>query len=595
MKYPIKAKEGLPIPTTSDGAIPLHGIKDILDLATKEDQITLFDKLGITFLSDGTTVTFKERGQAYEIPEEDRNVIEINESELSFHIVFGVVIDRNKFPLKMSMNLDHCTGQPFVNFLGEICFHNHENRKIIVPLTGRGTVALEGKINDAHAGLCTSGTCSSFQDRVAILSCILASMPMTRDDIEIFRTHLLKICSRFLGTEDILSYTIDRAFDLTNESYFDYMQSLYADKNEEEVPVMLNHFTDFGEPHPLYFYELTSHLTSEEVDNEFKDISSETHGPDLKPISFKVRDIVNKFILSDDIYLVKPYAGTLSIMSGNDNIDIYGVSDELNSNSMERTLGILEKIGVTITDDIVMVSFAESGKRYADKMDKSNINVSDNISEEIFQLSLKRKSQNVDALLKLKMFLDIQPTDNINFFGKIEIRHTWFKKLVIPLVGRGTIALDGSLNDKHRGFCTSRECASFLQRVAIIYSSLVLLDLDPHDLVIFETNIKSINDKFHGRHQIVDYIFKVGKEEETENFFEYMKKTNMNYSAMPIVLKTILTYNRLPSRYYEDLISNYTEEELLKEEDLFDKSRSMGFFFGAVHQARLFLKNMDIF
>lgn len=593
MKYPIKSKEGFPIVTTDDAAIPLHGIKDILPSSTAEEQILLCNKLGITFKNDCVTVVFNERGRAYEMPDEDRNAIEENESEQSFNLIFGTLVDFDRFPLKISINLEECTCQPFVNFLGEIRFHNYQNREVAVPLTGRGTVALEGKINDAHAGLCTSGTCASFQARVAIIASILASFEITRDDIEIFRTHLLKICSRYLGTEEMLSYTIEKAFGLTNDSYFDYINSLYVNKDEEEVPVMLSHFIDFGEPHPLYFYELTSQLTAVEIDSEMKDISPHAQGPDQKPISSKVREIVNKFILSDDIYLVRPYAGNFNNNSGNEIITIQDVADELNSNTLVRSLGILEKMGVIVTDDAVVVSFVEGGKNYVANNEKFDI--SDNLSDEIFHLNLKRKSQNADSLLKLKIVLDNKPIDNVNFYGKIEIKHSLFKKLVIPLVGRGTIALEGSLNDKHKGFCTGGDCASFLQRVAIIYCSLVLLDVDSNDLNIFETNIKSINNRRHGRHQIVDYIFKVTKEEETETYFEYMKKTNMDYSAMPIVLKTILTYNRLPSRYYEDLISTYTEEELISEEQLFDKSRSLSFFLGAVRQARLFLKNMDIF
>lgn len=156
--YPIVPLSGEKIPRAdSDGAISLKEL--VLLLNDAEYQAEGLSALGFTLSPSHPSVSirFKERGKAYADPSGDRTKTEEEFSERYFETSLALP---EKVDLPLSVRI--CLGgwnQDGVNFLGRVETRGGH----VLPLTGRGTAALEGRSGDAHAGFCTGGACAAFQ------------------------------------------------------------------------------------------------------------------------------------------------------------------------------------------------------------------------------------------------------------------------------------------------------------------------------------------------------------------------------------------------------------------------------------------------
>lgn len=156
--YPVVPLSGERIPRADeDGALSLKEI--VLLLNDAEHQEIGLSALGFVLSPDGGSVTirFKERGKAYADPGGDRTKTEEEPTTRFFEISF-VLPAKVKLPLPVVISLGGWY-QDGVNFLGNVDVAG----SYVLPLTGRGTAALEGRTGDAHAGFCTGGACAAFQ------------------------------------------------------------------------------------------------------------------------------------------------------------------------------------------------------------------------------------------------------------------------------------------------------------------------------------------------------------------------------------------------------------------------------------------------
>ena len=160
--YPIVPLSGEKIPRAdADGAISLTEL--VLLLNDASHQAEGLNALGFTLSQDKTSVNirFKERGKAYADPGGDRTKTEQDVSERFFETSFALP-QRAILPLNVCVSLGGWN-QDGINFLGKV----EAIGGYILPLTGRGTAALEGRSGDAHAGFCTGGACAAFQVSLA--------------------------------------------------------------------------------------------------------------------------------------------------------------------------------------------------------------------------------------------------------------------------------------------------------------------------------------------------------------------------------------------------------------------------------------------
>ena len=103
----------------------------------------------------------------------DRNLLELQKSTQRFTLNFSLALEP-LYPLSVAVAFE-----PFfedcVNFFGNVTVNTPNGEKRILPLTGRGTVALEGRKNDAHASFTTGGASASFQNRCCFILAVAAT------------------------------------------------------------------------------------------------------------------------------------------------------------------------------------------------------------------------------------------------------------------------------------------------------------------------------------------------------------------------------------------------------------------------------------
>ncbi|NEP54471.1 MAG: hypothetical protein F6K65_39035 [Moorea sp. SIO3C2] len=257
MDYPIRAREGNPYTTLEWKQVTISEI--INKLSAPDTQVDALQVLGIRFNHKILDIKFIETGNAYADPDGDRTKIE----DVSTKIVdVELILDNQpRQPLTIESSLE-----PFiedgVNFFGSITCKTPNGETIKIPMIGRGTVALDGRANDAHAGFCVGGACASFQERTAIVLAVAAAAGAKDEQIDLIGEKLGDINDRYHGRRDILTYSLECAKRSQMPSYTEYMKARYP---EGERSPLLQSVINTGKPNQAYYEKALQKMTPEEL------------------------------------------------------------------------------------------------------------------------------------------------------------------------------------------------------------------------------------------------------------------------------------------------------------------------------------------
>ena len=257
MDYLIKAREGNSYTTLDGKKVAIS--ETISKLSHPETQVEALQALGITFNYKTLNIRFIETGNAYADPCGDRTKTE----DLSTEII-DVELTLDNQPLQ-PLNIKGYL-EPFmedgVNFFGYVTCKtpNGETRKI--PMIGRGTAALEGRANDAHAGFCAGGACASFQERTALVLAVAAAAGAKDEQIDLIGEKLQHLNDRYHGRGDILAYSLACAKTSQMPSYTEYMKARYS---EGERSPLLQSVINTGKPNEAYYHKALQKMTPEEI------------------------------------------------------------------------------------------------------------------------------------------------------------------------------------------------------------------------------------------------------------------------------------------------------------------------------------------
>lgn len=255
----VNAREGNAYTTPQGKLVTLS--ETFTKISAPDTQAEALSYLGIKFVKNHLIMNFLETGNPYSEPQGDRTKLDEETTDMA---ILELALQQNPpQPLEIKAYL-----LPFieegVNFAGNVNFKTPMGEKRKIPMTGRGTAALEGRANDAHAGFCTGGACASFQERSALALAIAAAAGASSEQIDIIGEKLTQLNNKFHGRGDILSYCIECAKTAQNKmpSYKDFMIALYP---KDSRPTLLESIINTGKPNDAYFQKVLTKMTEEEL------------------------------------------------------------------------------------------------------------------------------------------------------------------------------------------------------------------------------------------------------------------------------------------------------------------------------------------
>jgi len=154
----------------------------------------------------------------------------------------------------------------------------------------------------------------------------------------------------------------------------------------------------------------------------------------------------------------------------------------------------------------------------------------------------------------------------INFFGRIKFSDPQGVEHVVPLLGVGTIALDGRHSDGHARFSTDATTATFRQRVALTYAIACAAGMEERYLTVLELRFNDLDNAFHGRSDTLEFTFQCCRKPagEADSYVHFMtnRYKSSDSEAYPPMLKQLLQESRPLPEYYYALQKDFTPAEL---------------------------------
>ncbi|NEP79365.1 MAG: hypothetical protein F6K39_15025 [Okeania sp. SIO3B3] len=257
MDYPIIAREGNVYTTPQNKQVKISDT--IAKLSQPQTQAEALKDLGITLSNKTLMIKFIEIGNPYADPLGDRTKVS---DLLTTTVEIELTLDSlPPQPLMIESSLEPFL-QDSVNFFTSINFKTPSGESRIIPVTGRGTAALEGRDNDFHAGYCTGGSCASFQARTVLVLAVASAVGASNEQIDMICEKLQPINDKYHGRGDILNYALECAKNSQMPSYLEYMKELYS---EDKRSPLLKSILETGKPNEAYFQKASQKMKPEEL------------------------------------------------------------------------------------------------------------------------------------------------------------------------------------------------------------------------------------------------------------------------------------------------------------------------------------------
>ncbi|MDE5086298.1 MAG: hypothetical protein O4805_03705, partial [Trichodesmium sp. St16_bin2-tuft] len=143
MDYPIRAREGNVYITPKNKEVKISNT--IAKLSSHQTQKEALEDIGINLTNKTLIIKFMEIGNPYAEPLGDRTKIS---DKLTTTFEIELTLDNPApQPLIIESSLEPLI-QDAINFFTYISFKTPSQETRIIPITGRGTAALEGRDND---------------------------------------------------------------------------------------------------------------------------------------------------------------------------------------------------------------------------------------------------------------------------------------------------------------------------------------------------------------------------------------------------------------------------------------------------------------
>ncbi|NEQ37592.1 MAG: hypothetical protein F6K40_15470 [Okeania sp. SIO3I5] len=261
MNFPVKAREGKAYKTPDGKTVTVSDtMKKISNPNTQSEAL---GDLGVTINNYQLKIEFSETGNPYAEPDGDRT--KVSDASTQTVTVELILDDPPPSTLKLQTQLSPFT-QDSVNFFGSVTLETPDGEVRSIPMTGRGTVALEGKESgDIHAGIVTGGTCACFQQRAALVLAVAASSGAKSEQLNEIGEKLHTLNDNFHGRGEILDYTVEAAKTSQNNmpSYTKFMADRYS---ESQRSTLLQSVIETGKPNAVFYEKVRTKMTEEELE-----------------------------------------------------------------------------------------------------------------------------------------------------------------------------------------------------------------------------------------------------------------------------------------------------------------------------------------
>ena len=257
MDYPIRAREGNVYITPENKEVKISNT--IAKLSSHQTQTEALEDIGINLSNKTLIIKFMEIGNPYAEPLGDRTKIS---DKLTTTFEIKLTLDNPApQPLIIESSLEPLI-QDAINFFTYISFKTPSQETRIIPITGRGTAALEGRDNDFHAGYCTGGSCASFHARAVLVLAVAGAAGASNEQIDSIGKKLRDINDKYHGRGDILNYAVECTKNSQMPSYLEYMKEHYP---EEKRSPLFKSILETGKPNEAYFQKVSEKMTPEEL------------------------------------------------------------------------------------------------------------------------------------------------------------------------------------------------------------------------------------------------------------------------------------------------------------------------------------------
>ena len=453
------------------------GIKNVGNrLSDPANQHLALRDLGIRISGTIFTISFKESGFAYADPSHDRKALEPHKTSKNFTVNVSLQLEP-LYPLSIVVAFEPFV-EECVNFFGYVTVNTPSREKRFIPLTGRGTAALEGRLNDAHAGFVTGGACASFQNRCAFILAVAAAAGVGTAGLSQIGQEMFKINECYHGRDEILDYTLYCSQTQFRDriSYTEFMMQSYP--NSSDRSPVLSHVAEKNCLPQIYYNSVLLKLSPSEFqeDRERALNMSSLSAQSVKRL-FSVEDGV-QMLISKGSHTVLPQPDKWNIQDsqgfnvqarpGDDFIStaakvvsIPELLKHINSQNAEQQAIALNELGIELNDCELKIVFHES----AASQNFGTAPAADNIRSASLALSFKHE-------LKLPFGISLEQkgfiSDGVNFWGAVNVASEHF----VPLPGRGTVSLEpaGATLSSQLGPVYSGAASSFVTRCALALS-----------------------------------------------------------------------------------------------------------------------------
>lgn len=260
MNFPVIAREGKPYQTPDGRTVSVSDtMKKISNSNTQSEALS---DLGITMTNHQLELKFSETGNAYSESDGDRTKVSDTSTQT---IVVELALDTPPPSTLKIQALFSPFVQDGVNFFGLVELQTPSEEIRHIPVTGRGTAALEGKESgDVHAGIVTGGACACFQQRAALVLAVAAAAGAKNEQLDEIGEKLREINDSYHGRREILDYTVKAAKTSQKNmpSYTKFMADYYP---EDERSALLESVIKTGKPTPAFYEKVLTKMTPEEL------------------------------------------------------------------------------------------------------------------------------------------------------------------------------------------------------------------------------------------------------------------------------------------------------------------------------------------
>ena len=544
--------------STAAKLVSILELVQLINSSNVEQQTVALNELGIEIMDNELKIVFHEKDPSRNglLPNSSGNE-NFQSASISLSFREDLILP---FDLKVS---DQSFVSDGVNFWGGLTvLGNH-----FVPVPGRGTIAVEpygAQQAYTTTGPVYSGVTASFVTRCALVLSICKCFGATQEQLQQVREMLCSVDYGLHNKSDMICYMAEclKNSKTVMPSYTAFISFVYDQKSWSSS---LSYLLKNSCPDQAYFASVTQYLSAEELEQDQKMTNREA--------AKAVDEVDCASILGLTFF---PYRARLGK-------DFPRMSDSKMCKLSEMfeqfaIVGTLEKqaalFDMKISGGIFAVNFIEAGNPYANQLgDRTEVvkGVKSSISLQV-PLPEPSAAKNVDykpMQVSLKPLLD----DHVNYTGMLKGETPSGEKREVPLVGRGTIGLEGKESgDCHSGLATGPNCSTFQNRAAVVLMTAATVGLNEDSIRQVYYMLKGLDDCYHGRGLSLDYVFYCVRtsSKNRKSYLEFVKEKVTDEYMRNCTVTSLLSTGKVGEKTLLKVLGKLSPEEQQEDLDALD-------------------------